>query len=165
MRTSRQRILPVLLCSTVLLLLLLLSACGDEDDSDDSTPGAAATPSATTTPTPPLDPALREVLWRAVSIDGEPVPTNAEVTMSLAEGGRAGCNLYSATFTLGPGNAFHAELGGMTLMGCEEELMRIEDRFTEALREATTYELSADNSELILRDADGNDVRFVQETT
>lgn len=146
-------------------MLLLLSACGgrDADGDDGNGSGNGAGPAAT--PSPGVDPALRDVVWRAVSIDGEPLPADAEVTMSLANGGRAGCNLYSATFKLGPGDAFHADLGEMTLMGCEAELMRIEERFVTALGNATTYALSENNSELILRDGQGGELRFTRQET
>lgn len=123
--------------------------------------GALPQPTPTLVPTPVIDPAYWDVTWRAVSIDGVPLAADEVVSFSLFNGGKAACNSYGATVTLGPGSTFHAELGAQTAMACTPDaLMLIETRFLSALAGATTFELAADGSELILRSSTNREVRF-----
>lgn len=164
--------LPSLLC--VLLLVLLLAACqkdpGADDDANVPLPPTAIAPEPTTPPTPNIDPALQAITWSATQIDGVTPPQGARITLALGVngGGSLDCNSYSAAISMGPGDAFHAEVGAMTVAGCFPSTSTFEawfdlvDHYLAVLRSATTYQISAD--ELLLRTADQRELRFTPST-
>ena len=80
------------------------------------------------------------------------------ITLQFTNGqiaGNAGCNSYSASYTLEGEKLSLGEITS-TLMACEEAVNQRETAFLTALGKVTGYQL--DRSSLILLDADGNEL-------
>ena len=156
------------------LLCVLLVACekdpGAEEDVTSQLPPTSITPEPTAPATPNIEPALLAITWGATLIDGVTPPEGARITLALGVngGGSLDCNSYTATISMGPGDAFHAEVGAMTAAGCFPSTSTFEawfdvvDRYLSTLRSTTTYQISPD--ELILRTADQRELRFTPST-
>ncbi|HIO92749.1 MAG TPA: META domain-containing protein [Leucothrix mucor] len=57
--------------------------------------------------------------------------------------GSSGCNRYFANYTLSAKNAVHFSAIGSTKMLCKPRFMKIERKFLEALRGASSYRISS----------------------
>lgn len=81
--------------------------------------------------------------WTLVSLDGQPLPTEARQPTALFEGTRVsgfgGCNRYfGGVVEKSPGAIVIGPLAG-TKMACPSPAMEIEDRFIAAMSQATRY--------------------------
>lgn len=96
----------------------------------------------------PVDPAagLYGVVWRAETIEGKPVPEAAEITLSVAEDGRAGgkggCNNYFAQSRLENGKLDFSSVAS-TRMACAPTIMTLETRFFELVDLVAGFSLNA----------------------
>lgn len=97
--------------------------------------------------------------WLLVELSGEPVePTGEEraahLSLDPAEGrayGSGGCNRFTGTFELS-GEELRVGPIAATRMACEEQVMRLETEFFDALASVGRYEL--DGETLVLLDGD-----------
>ena len=137
-------------------LLALVSMVGCGATPPPAPPPAAAAPAA------PLAPAFADREWELVvlGLDTRP-PSGRPVTMRFDSGSRraagsAGCNRYSAAYTLrGEGLTFGP--AAATKMACPDG-MEFESAFFGMLTQVMAYE--ATGSTLVLRGADGPLARF-----
>jgi heat shock protein HslJ len=93
---------------------------------------------------------LEGVEWALVSIGGEDVPPDAEITALFDAGkvpGSAGCNSYFGGYEL-DGEALSVSPLGTTRMACPEPLMALETAFVSALTSAETYRVCGDTLEI-----------------
>lgn len=100
--------------------------------------------------------------WRAVDINGDPVPDAGAVTLTLDGGrvsGRAGCNNYSGSYDLASPERIRFSAIGSTRMACASEAMERERRFLAILGVVQSYSFYGDGS-LSLIAADGRAIRF-----
>lgn len=131
---------------------LVVSACGDGDSAGDPVPTPGDTPSADNGD----DSGDRESIdgqWvlRSGSLDGEEIELvdGRDVTLDIDGdqiGGTAACNGYGGTLAVGDefesGDSFVVGELGWTEMGCEPEVMELEQRFLRVLGEVDSYELA-----------------------
>lgn len=109
---------------------------------------------------PPLDAErLTDTTWVFETVADRPLPDRVRVTMGFdaREGrvfGRAGCNRYTASYTL-DGDAFEVGVAAATKMMCPEVMMTVEDRFLEALGGFRRAAIDAATGRLELTDEDG----------
>ena len=86
-----------------------------------------------------------------------PQGQTAHLTLDPAKksiAGSTGCNRFAGSFTLADGDgALHLNPGAMTMMACQDEAMRQEQAFVEALKATTGYRLADGGLELL--DGDG----------
>jgi heat shock protein HslJ len=98
--------------------------------------------------------------WVLESLGSAPVLDDVLITMELAEDGNlfgsGGCNRYTGTWESESDNALALRPGGMTLIGCPEDIDNQEQAFLEALSTTDTFRLE-DNT-LTLRDASGDTI-------
>lgn len=94
---------------------------------------------------PPPPAALEGTLWQLESFSSNDAVMSlyagTEITATLEDGkvaGSAGCNNYFGSYTL-TGEAVQFSALGSTKMACEEEVMKQESRFLEALQGATGF--------------------------
>lgn len=108
---------------------------------------------------------LPDSQWVLESLGGANALDDVLVTMELAEDGNlfgsGGCNRYTGTWESGSDNALTLRLGGMTLIGCPDDINNQEQAFLEALAATDTFRLE-DNT-LTLRDASGDTVATLTE--
>lgn len=96
----------------------------------------------------PIDPAagLYGVVWRAATIEDKPVPEGAEITLSVAEDGRAGgkggCNNYFAQSRLEDSQLDFSSVAS-TRMACAPDVMALETRFFELVDMVAGFSLKA----------------------
>lgn len=110
-------------------------------------------------PAPTAD-GLTGVEWTLVTLGTEPAlapPQGQAANLALDSAkktiaGSTGCNRFSGGFVLADG-ALHLNPGAMTMMACQDEAMRQERAFVEALKATTGYRLADGNLELV--DGDG----------
>jgi len=144
----------VLARTVALLALVSMLGCGGTQPP--SPPPAAAAPA------PPAAPAFADRDWELVvlGLDTQP-PSGRPVTMRFDSGSRraagsAGCNHYSAAYTLrGEGLSFGP--AAATRMACPDG-MEFEGSFFGMLTQVTAYEVTG--STLVLRGTDGPLARF-----
>ncbi len=100
-------------------------------------------------------------LWTLVAIDSQPLAEEIEITASFTPGedpaqgsaaGSAGCNRYTAGYSLG-GGTLTIEIPATTLMMCPEEVMQLETAYLQAFQSADSYQILVDN--LILSTSNG----------
>lgn len=94
--------------------------------------------------------------WRLVSIGGDPVPSEVEVTARFADGtvaGHAGCNTYLASYSSSNQSPFTIDATATTRMLCPEPWMAVEERFLEAF--GAVLEVSFHAGQLLLPYVDG----------
>lgn len=130
-----------------LMFLPLAVACSDDETSETAAGGEI---DGTTWV---LDQASIESLDAGVS--------DAEITIAFDGGsvsGKAACNQYTGTYETGDGGSISIEVGGMTMMACEEPLMELETNFTVALGEVSLY--SVDGEQLTLEREGGFPLTF-----
>ena len=100
---------------------------------------------------------LENTSWILVELNGKPVLAETSVTLDLNGStltGTDGCNHMGGSYT-STGNSFSVGEDLMsTLMACEGAIMTQAGEYNEALRQASSYRLAAD--QLSLLDADGN---------
>jgi heat shock protein HslJ len=137
-------------------LLALVSLLGCGETKPPSPPPAAAAPVA------PAVPAFADREWELVVLgQATPPPSGRPVTMRFDSGSRraagsAGCNRYSAAYTMrGEGLTFGP--AAATKMACPDG-MEFEGSFFGMLTQVTTYEVTG--STLVLRGVDGSLARF-----
>ena len=117
---------------------------------------------------------LANVLWQAVSIGGQPVPEEIDVTALFAPvdetgsgtvGGNAGCNNYSGSYETSSdlstdpvtqGITINPNLA-MTMMACPGEVAQIEQAYLAMLATAERYEILGE--QMVLHTAEG-DIQF-----
>ena len=155
----------------LLPLSLVVAGCGDEGDDGDDDAGPAGTPVPTVddaTRDSADDDATRDATedgtddasdatvqgdWvlRSGHLDGEEITLvdDWNVTMSIEGdriGGTAACNSYGGTVEVGDefalGGSFVVGELSWTEMGCEPEVMELEQRFLAALGRVDSYELA-----------------------
>ncbi|MEZ0235409.1 MAG: META domain-containing protein [Actinomycetota bacterium] len=73
----------------------------------------------------------------------EVVPEHARVTIRFEDdgtaGGSAGCNNYAGSYTASADGAISIKTSGMTMMACEEPLMRLDAAYVAALGEVDAF--------------------------
>lgn len=110
---------------------------------------------------PPLDAErLTGTTWVFETVADRPVPDRVRVTMGFDADemrvfGRAGCNRYTATYTL-DGAAFEVGVAAATKMMCAEVMMDVEDRFLDALAGFRRAAIDAASGRLELTAEDGS---------
>jgi heat shock protein HslJ len=85
--------------------------------------------------------------WTLVSIgpvgSEETIGEAMTITIAFAEDGRfhgsAGCNRYFGGYELGDGNSLLFKNIGSTMMMCDDEIMRLETSYLEALKNISSY--------------------------
>jgi heat shock protein HslJ/uncharacterized lipoprotein YbaY len=102
--------------------------------------------------------------WRAVSIGGESLPAEAEVTLLFLPGdriaGKSACNRYMGGYTLwGEGFGF-SELGG-TMMACPDARMALERRWLDTLATVSRFDIAEDGA-LVLYAGDTEAARLTR---
>jgi heat shock protein HslJ len=110
---------------------------------------AAPQPAEPVAPQGP-SPALEGAWWTLVSYAGEDGKTidalpGTEVTARFQDGnvgGTAGCNNYFASYSL-DGNQLTVELGGTTMMACEEAIMLQEAAYLINLASSASFQVSS----------------------
>ena len=141
--------------SVVAFGALLVAACGDDTSTSDSVAGddAAATTPDVSLPLPDgNDPNTIDGSWILTSgyLDGEPfdLVDGWNVTLTIdgdQVSGTAACNGYGGTLTtgdrLGGSGPFRVTELSWTEMGCEPEVMQLEQRYLAALQAVDSYEL------------------------
>jgi len=96
--------------------------------------------------------------WELVSLNGETVPDDIEITLSVAEGavsGRAACNGYMGSLVQEGTKVTMGRLGSTKMM-CPPPLMEWERRFLGAMREVSRAASGPDS--LTLSDESGDTV-------
>lgn len=155
---AKRTILGLLL---TLLLAVVLAACTPEDNGGLGEPGAPdATEAAATEPASPQEePAPENNLtgsrWNLVSMAGEPPLEGNAITLDFLNGdlgGSAGCNSYSAPYTL-EGSELAVGDPISTMMACEG-LMDQEARYLGMLGSAESLTAGAD--ELVIHTPEGD---------
>jgi len=108
---------------------------------------------------------LPDSQWVLESLGSAAALDDVLVTMELAEDGNmfgsGGCNRYTGTWESGNDNALTLRPGGMTLIGCPDDISNQEQAFLEALAATDTFQLEDDT--LTLRDASGDAVATLHE--
>lgn len=142
--------------SVSLLVALTLVAAGCGDESDDAGPAGTPVPTVDDTTDDASGDATDQTVqgdWVLVSghLDGEEIALvdGWNVTMSIDGdriGGTAACNSYGGTVAaegeLGLGGPFVVGELSWTEMGCEPEVMELEQQFLAALGRVDSYELA-----------------------
>lgn len=103
---------------------------------------------------------LQGTSWKVTGVNTGTALESSALTEALTidfgtEGsvtGRGGCNNFTGTYTLDGGTITFSEFAS-TMMGCDEAVMEMEDKYLAALAAASTVERSGDS--LTLRDGDG----------
>lgn len=92
--------------------------------------------------------------WTVTAIEGTPVPTGVEVTMSFLEGrliGASGCNRYIGSYALtGEGLTFGN--AGATRMACPPPQMETEQALFTAFPRITRFDIAEDGTLLLQAD-------------
>lgn len=91
--------------------------------------------------------------WTATTLNGAPLPADAEVTLSFADGriaGKSACNRYSGPATL-TGEGLTLGPLAATKMACLAALMETEQATFAAFSRVTTFDITAEGA-LILTD-------------
>jgi len=101
-------------------------------------------------------------LWLAQEVAGAPVPSDAQVTLSVyGDGravGRAGCNNYTTRYQRAGGDiSFEPAIS--TKMACAPELMSLEQSYLTTLEAASRVERRADGT-LVLTTDDARQITF-----
>jgi heat shock protein HslJ len=95
--------------------------------------------------------------WTVLEIDGKPVLSGSEVTLTFGDdgttAGNASCNRYFGKFTL-TGESLTISSAGATRMMCDQPVMEQEDRFLKILEATSRFEIRQDGS-LVLHAKDG----------
>ncbi|NKI34206.1 META domain-containing protein [Wenzhouxiangella sp. XN79A] len=102
---------------------------------------------------------LTATTWVFETVADQPLPDRVRVTMGFeaTEGrvfGRAGCNRYTAGYTL-DGADFEVGTAAATKMMCPEAMMQVEDRFLKALDGFRRATIDPATGRLELAGADG----------
>ncbi|MGZ8597957.1 MAG: META domain-containing protein [Actinomycetota bacterium] len=125
-----------------------MTGCADDGSSGDGGDPAASVAGVTWI----LEAASTEAL-----VD-EVVPANARVTIRFEDdgtvSGSAGCNNYAGSYTTSADGTISIEAGGMTMMACEEPLMRLDAAYVTSLSEVTEFEVVDDGAGLVLSGAE-----------
>lgn len=132
---------------------LFAAACGDDAAPEQSADDGAAPPDLTVPVPDAGDPATIDGAWVLTSghLDGEPLDLvdGRDVTLTIdgdQVSGTAACNSYGGMLDtddrLGGGGPFVVTDLSWTEMGCEPDVMQLEQRFLAALRAIDSYELA-----------------------
>jgi heat shock protein HslJ len=121
-----------------LLLVVLLPACGGDDEGGgDGGTGAAS-----------QDPAALEgkdwVLTQYLAADGTTQVVEIGVSAKFdgtTVSGSSGCNSYHGGYTATGNEISIGDLAG-TMMACEDDVMAVETRYLDLLKNAATFEIS-----------------------
>ena len=132
---------------------VLVAACGEgTTNSDDS--GASPSVTDVTLPAPDDDdstPLTGSWILTSGHLDGEPLELvdGWDVTLTIADdqvSGRAACNGYGGTLAtddrLGDGGPFRVTDLSWTEIGCEPDVMLVEQQYLTALQAVDSYELA-----------------------
>jgi heat shock protein HslJ/membrane-bound inhibitor of C-type lysozyme len=95
--------------------------------------------------------ALLDGSWRAETLNGTPLPPDAEVTLDIAGdslSGKSACNRYFSGVTLS-GEGLSLGQGGGTMMACPDPLMAVEQAFLAMLGQVTRFDID-DSGALVL---------------
>ncbi len=103
---------------------------------------------------------LQGTSWKVTGVNTGSAVESSALTEALTidfgtEGsvtGHGGCNNFTGTYTLDGGTITFSEFAS-TMMGCDQAVMEMEDKYLAALAAASSVERSGDS--LTLRDADG----------
>ena len=116
-------------------------------------------------PPPGAVPKLTGTAWRLVDLSGAPALSEPAATISFLEGGRVAgrgsCNQYSGSAAVSGDSITMGPLAS-TKMACPEPIMGQEQRFLEALGNATRYAIDGSTLSIWVK---GNDkpLRFTRE--
>ena len=134
-----------------LIFSLLLAGCAGQPSP------TAPTEPPTEAPTVSTGGALNGTKWVLVTLNGQPVLADVQVTLILEEenlNGSDGCNSYGGTYQ-SSGSDFKVGSDLMsTMMACSDEIMQQAAAYTAALAETASYEFA--ENELSLLDASGS---------
>ncbi len=94
--------------------------------------------------------------WKLTELGGAPavvLPDSREAHFILTAAGNSiagtgGCNRMFGTYESGPDSKLTLKVGGMSMMACEEPLMRQETNFVGALNATTSYRIDGEKLEL-----------------
>lgn len=96
--------------------------------------------------------------WELASIDGESVSFETPITLEFDKenqvSGYMGCNRAFGSYSLEKNSKIKFEKLGTTLMMCEDEMMKIEEKVVDIIEKADSYELTP--NQLILKSKDSN---------
>lgn len=139
---------PIVFCST---LMLSLAACMPPATSDTPNGSGSSTAGGKA-------PALLEgPEWTVSTLDGEPVPQPAKVTIQFLEGervaGNSGCNRFQGSYSGSRDSLSFGPLMG-TRMACPQPQMAVESRFFGLMQQVAGFEITADGT-LVLETDDG----------
>jgi heat shock protein HslJ len=95
--------------------------------------------------------------WKITTLDGEPIPDTAKVTIQFLEDdrvtGSSGCNRFQGSYSLsGSGLSFGPLMG--TKRACPQPQMSVESRFLNLVQQVTSIAVNADGT-LLLQTSDG----------
>lgn len=133
------------------VVILILTGC--------SLPGKATPqvpiPSSPPSPEARFDPTPYRLLWYLNSQGEQTTPLpDTEITLAFEDnhiGGNAGCNRYSADVQIVGSQLQIGEIE-ITLMACEEAVMKQEAAYLKALETAVSYNITGDNLNLLNTD-------------
>ncbi|PSF05218.1 META domain-containing protein [Marinobacter fuscus] len=101
--------------------------------------------------------------WLVESIDGKPVLTDSEITISFAEEGRvygsSSCNRYNGGWHI-QGQELEFTHMASTRMACPDSLMQQETRFLQVLNDVARYQVAGDGR-LMLETSEGMTITAV----
>jgi heat shock protein HslJ len=158
--------------------VLMVTACEPEGGQKAETPSATVTPSNSSSNTPEhvaerLERSSSEGeigieghVWVAKDIGGKDVADNSGVILSLNRGeatGKTGCNSYRGGYTITKDNRISFTPILTTRMACTADAMMEQERvYIDILSKSASFAKSKDGA-LILKAADGKEIRFVAE--
>jgi heat shock protein HslJ len=96
--------------------------------------------------------------WLLVSINGEPLPLDASITLGFATDSEMDCNSYAVTFIMTGYDELDVQTGAMSTEGCYPQSMTLEqwsdltDRYVVTLNDVVRYQVDGDHLRLETED-------------
>lgn len=154
----------VVLTVVIGLIMVACSPTGPAQNALPATPTSPAQDAPTAAPTnPPQDaptaapsPSLNNTGWLLENLNGQTLLPDMPVILSFTkEGfyGSDGCNLYNGSYTLDGEKITVNDNIAVTLMACEEQVMKQGSAYITALSQAKGYKIT--NQQLTLLDSQG----------
>lgn len=106
---------------------------------------------------------LRGTGWQLVSIEGETIHENSNITLYFDQegniGGSGGCNRYSGRYTVDEDGIIVEPIASTLMMCDDEEVVQQEQAYLEALSMISALQIN-ENDELVISTGDGQELIF-----